>query len=131
MLKVITDFLKECPQLSQFNLSADFLHEECGAVSVQGMTCEPVIGQYADGASLRQFVFAVLLRADTESLAEGKPEAFFSAVESWLSVSVPRLEDGKTAQRFETIKTGALAEHYYGGVRYSAVFRLIYYQKGE
>ena len=109
MLKQVTDCLQKCPFFAKTVIGQDYLGESIGAVSVQGISCEPVVQQYADGATLQQFMFAVLVRLD-----EGiDAEQYFDIVAEWFSQEVPLLEDGQCAQRFEMVKSGAVQDRDY------------------
>lgn len=126
MLKQVTDYLQKCPFFENTVIGQDYLGEEIGAVSVQGVSCEPIVQQYADGATLRQFMFEVLVRID----ASAEIEPYFDAVTKWFSQNVPLLEDGRCAQRFEIVKSGAVHDREYSSVRYGMTWRLLYYQRG-
>ena len=127
MLKQVTDYLQKCPFFIDTVIGRDYLGENIGAVSVHGGTRDPVVQRYADGATLRQFVFEVLIRSD-ERL---DLEHFFDAVTEWFSQGVPLLGDGQCAQRFEIVKSGAVQDRDYSSIRYGMTWRLLYYQRGE
>ncbi len=131
MLSRITEFLQRCPYFKNRQLTTDFLGEKIGAVGLKQIACDPVLYRYADGASLRQFVFSVLVRDETYVFFEDGPEAVFEAVEEAFSKTMPLLETGQIAQRLETVKCAAMAERDYGSACYSAEYRLIYFQRGE
>ncbi len=131
MLEKIIQYLQGCPSLTGKTILPDFLSDEVGSVSVQVMSCDPVIKSYADGATLRQFVFAIFVREGLHETEAQKVITFFEEVETWLIGGVPLLKDGQSAVKFEVIKSGALEERDYHGRHYGMTGRLIYYQKGE
>ena len=126
MLKQVTDCLQKCPFFAKTVIGQTDLGEGIGAVSVQGVSCEPVVQQYADGATLRQFMFEVLIRLNDDTDAE----QYFNVVAEWFSQNVPLLEDGQCAQRFEMVKSGAVQDRDYSSIRYGMTWRLLYYQRG-
>lgn len=126
MLKRITECLQKCPFFANTVIGQDYLGENIGAVSVHGISCEPVVQRYADGATMRQFMFDVLVRLDVSTEAE----PYFDIVAEWFSQAVPLLEDGQCAQRFEIVKSAAVQDRHYSNVRYGMTCRLLYYQRG-
>lgn len=129
MFDVLIEFLRACPEL--YFAVADFLGEDPNAVSIRAVGCDPILSRYADGGSLRQFVFAVCTREASPCAENGFPDAFFGAVDRWLQENLPILPEGQTAQRFEIVQSASVAERDYVTVRYEQTYRLVYYQKGE
>ena len=125
MLKQVIDYLQKCPFFENTIIGQDFLGEEDGSVSVQMVACNPVVQQYADGATLRQFTFAVLVRLYNGTDAEH----YFERVSEWFLQGVPQLKDGRCAQRFEIVKSSAVQDREYGSVCYEMTWRLLYYQR--
>ena len=134
MLGYIIEFLKNCPLLEQFVLTADFLGCEEEYLGVFAEGSEPVVEQYADGGRLKQFVFRLSHRCDGHRENQENETAFYEEIGSWLenSTVMPALGKGKTAQYFEVIQSGTLADRSHGSDRYGMVCRLVYYaEKGS
>lgn len=131
MLEQIISYLQGCPQLKKYRCCAECLGSEAGDVSVQGVGCEPVLKQHADGGGLKQFMFKLWLRAEGGSAGNSEAEAFYQAVEEALTSGVPSLTEGRIAQHFEILQNGERSSHDYGSASYALLCRLIYYQKGE
>ena len=130
MLEAMIDYLQMCPLLKGVSLSADFLGDRPGAVSVQAVACEPILYRYTDGDSLRQFVFKISSREEGQLAGGEPPEAFYGKLAAWLQSGLPTLAAEQTPQRFDILQTAAAAERDYSSTRYDMECRLVYYQKG-
>ena len=134
MLQTVVDFLKTCPYLHDVVPTADFLGDENGSLAVITVAAAPVIEKYADGGSMRQFVFQILYRGRYRVPGTEDPTALYGNIAKWLETTsqVPLLSRGKTAQGVEILKTGAVSDRRFGGNSYGMECRLIYYsEKGE
>ncbi|MBQ2696579.1 MAG: hypothetical protein IJF61_04675 [Clostridia bacterium] len=134
MLQTVIDFLKTCPFLDGVLLTADFLGDEDGCFGIETVATNPVIELYADGGSLRQFVFRILYRVNHHAPGETAPADLYEKIAGWIeqTTKMPVLDKGKTAQRFEILKTGTVSDRKFGSLQYCMECRMIYYaEKGS
>lgn len=134
MIEKITEFLKTCPYLSDYNVTAEFLGEKGGCIGVFVKAGEPLVERYADGGALKQVIFCISLRSTNHQEKPGSACELFNHLGEWLESSVvfPELGKGRLAQQFEVLKNGAMAKRSYGTNRYDMDCRLIYYtEKGS
>ncbi len=131
MLYKILDYLKKCPLLENALLMADFLGEEEGSFSIQAVAVEPVLEQYADGGTLKQFVFKVLTREGHHASFEALTRAKLDQIGQFLEAdrSGPVLSNGQTAQKFQILKSATMTDRYPGSRCRELVCRLIYYEE--
>lgn len=130
MLEAIVDYLQTCSLLKGVSVSADFLGDRPGSMSVQAVACEPILHCYTDGGSLRQFIFKISSREEGQPAGRKSPEAFYGKLAAWLQSGLPTLAAEQMPQRFDILRTAAVTERDYSSLRYDMECRLVYYQKG-
>ncbi len=134
MIDKITECLKTCPYVSDYQVTAEFLGEKDGSIGVFIKSAEPLVEQYADGGALKQVVFCISVRSTNHIAKPGAIFGLFNRLGGWLESNdvLPNLGKGHTAQQFEVLKNGAIAQRHYGTNRYDMDCRLIYYaEKGS
>ncbi len=134
MIEKITEFLKTCPYISDYQVTAEFLGEKDGSIGVFTKPSEPLVEQYADGGALKQIVFCLSVRSTNHMAKSGAICEIFESVAAWLETAteLPDLGRGSMAQRFEVLKNGTMTQRHYGTNRYDMDCRLIYYtEKGR
>lgn len=57
--KAIRDYLFTCPYLNQEKINVDYLGNDANEYSIEKISCEPIIKQYIDGSTIRQYQFAL------------------------------------------------------------------------
>lgn len=133
MIDKITEFLKTCPYISDYQVTAEFLGEKDGCIGIFAKPGEPLVEQYADGGALKQVAFCISVRSTNHITKPGAICELFDRVAVWLETAteLPDLGSGSMAQRFDVLKTGAMTQQHYGTNRYDMDCRLIYYtEKG-
>ncbi|MBE7022720.1 MAG: hypothetical protein E7414_05860 [Ruminococcaceae bacterium] len=133
MLDEVIRLLKSCPLLSALSVTAELLREGTDAVSVQTVPEQPIMQRYADGSSLRQFVFVIALRKRPGEALCKAGESLLTDLGAWLEVcdtETLMLKESISAQRFEVLESSAVAGNTHGSFRYEMKCRLIYYQEG-
>ncbi len=128
MLQKILLHVKQCPILETMPVMAEFLGEEEGNIGIFAVGCEPVIEQYADGGTLKQFIFKILARDSSHSLFRVDSQSILETVGQYLEKghTMPDLKSGQTAQKFKVIKvTGRQPT----GFCRELVCQLVYYEE--
>ena len=130
----IREYFKACPLLRRGRLLIDALGLAPVSYSLDVLPCDPIITQYADGDSLRQYQFAFTSR---EWLSPGDVDniensGFYERLEDWVEAQndagiVPLIKSkNKVPQRVELIASGYLQSEDGQTGRYQIQWRLIY-----
>lgn len=86
VIQAVRDYLLTCPYLSQENINIDYLGSEAKEYSIDKISCEPILRQYIDGSSIRQYQFAL---TSVESYSNDysvnqKNIEFYEMFENWV-----------------------------------------------
>lgn len=126
-------FEKECGLLSGRRLCVNMLDEKAHACTLEVSPAPPIIQKYADGSSLRQFVFILATREyfDKEIREQLKANEFYEKLTEWIEEqneknNMPALGGGKTAVSMEALSAGYLYDADLPKARYQIQLRLIY-----
>ena len=86
VIKAIREYLYTCPYLSQENINIDYLGSEAKEYSVDKISCEPIIKQYVDGSSIRQYQFALtsIEKYGSAFNINQKNNEFYEMFEKWI-----------------------------------------------
>ncbi len=132
MLKEIKDFIKKCPCLKGKSVKANYLSSKPMTYSVEAVPCRPVIREYVDGGSLRQYLFVFASREvyDGEEIENINTAEFYEDFSAWLEECsknrvLPEIPEGKSI-RVEVLSFGYLFESDARYARFQMQCRLIY-----
>lgn len=141
MLAGIKKYMGSCPLLKGGTVKIDALGEDPAQFSmkysIETAVCSPVIKQYADGGSQRQylFIFSSREQMDEHGLANLQNSEFYEKLTEWIDEQnaagvFPELGPGRQAQRVEVLTPGYLDDVSKGGTtgKYQIQLRVIYYR---
>ena len=59
IIKALRDYISQCPYLYEFNkgINIDYLDNDSTTYSIEEVPCEPIIKQYINGDTKRQYDF--------------------------------------------------------------------------
>ncbi len=134
----IRDYLEEYPGLSGGVMHVDWLPESARYYSLESVPCEPVLKQYMDGSSRRQFQFnlasSMFYSPDVENQVENME--WFESFDSWIQTQnlfrrLPDLGDGRKCQSIEILSSAyPVAVDGNGLSRYQLQMGITYLQEG-
>ena len=132
IIESIKNFFEACPYLSTGSININYLGDRAVCYSIDNVEAEPVIKRYCDGATLKQFVFKLVLRDiyDENVLRNLKIAQFFEQVEAWISSqnqkgNLPEIEGGVPV-KLEVTKSGGLNDANIQSGRWQMEIRLVY-----
>ncbi len=136
IIESIRDFIAGCPLLKNgVLLNVDRLGATEIEYTVDGEITNPVLRQYTDGSSLRQFEFVFASRerygADTlQNIANsGFYEDFADWIESQSNVgNLPKLDKYRVPQYIEVLSGGYVFDSDDSIARYQIQLKFVYYQ---
>ena len=138
IIEAVRTYLATCPLLAGGKLNVDFLPPEAATYSVDVVPVKPIIKQYLDGSSNRQFLFVLATRAYYGEHIRQQIDnlCFFEDFDEWLDTqnraqTFPDLGDGRTGRKLEVTTSGYVFAPDTDTARYQIQCRLSYYQKGE
>lgn len=135
MMNNIKAFIETCPLLSGIDININYLGENDTSGAIENVSSEPIIKNYTDGATLRQFLFAVTLRQNygQDLAANSAATAKLEQISDWLYEQdrigiLPALGGNKSPVSLEVVKTGWIEEKESDTAKYQLTCRLVYYQ---
>lgn len=141
IIESIRDYILMCPYLDTLKeINVDFLPSDATTYSIEQTPSEPVLKQYLDGGSKRQFtfVFACRMHYNDELINNISNSGFFEDFQEWLFSNtekeiLPTMENGLIPLKIEALSSGYLydiAGDLSNG-RYQIQCRLVYEKEGH
>ena len=134
----IRNYLETYPGLSGGVMHVDWLPESARYYSIESVPCEPVLKEYMDGSSRRQFQFnlasSMFYGPDVENQVENME--WFESFDSWIQTQnlfrrLPDLGDGRKCQSIEILSSAyPVAVDENGLARYQLQMGITYLQEG-
>ncbi|MEG0764407.1 MAG: hypothetical protein RRY65_00075 [Pseudoflavonifractor sp.] len=138
IIDAVRTYLSTCPLLAGGKLNVDFLPPEAATYSVDVVPAKPVLKQYLDGSSNRQFLFVLATRTYYGAHIRQQVDnlGFFEDFEQWLAAQnknkhFPDMGKDRTGRKLEVTTSGYVFAPDLDTARYQIQCRLSYYQKGE
>lgn len=135
VIEAVRDYLKECPLLADGKLNVDFLPAEAASYSVDVTPVTPVLKNYIDGSSLRQFTFVFATRTYYGEFVRQQLDnlCLFEAFAEWLEVQsrlrhFPVLGEGRIVRKLEVTTSGYVFAPDTDTARYQIQCKLTYFQ---
>lgn len=135
IINAIRDYLRTCPLLDNNRINVDFLGKEAVEYSIEPTPTDPVIRTYADGGTLRQYLFVFASREwygpDVRMMLDNS--GFFEAFADWIEEqsmrgNLPVLSGRRKSRSLEVLSSGYLFENTTNDAKYQIQLRLVYYQ---
>ena len=125
-----------CPEFSSKKININCLGEKNGSLCLKTVPCEETIKEYADGGSLKQYVFEICLRTalDNDVISNAQNAGFMENIQSWLcdSSEAEKMEFSKKGAfpiEYEVLSTHGVSHRDRSGVEHNIRARLIYEEK--
>ncbi len=86
----VKEFIETCPFLREFEQATfpvvhlDVLEDDATMYSIEGTPAEPIVKQYADGSSVRQYVFSLCSRELYGTVENEATAEFYEKFSDWL-----------------------------------------------
>lgn len=136
VIESIRDFIAGCPLLkSGVLLNVDRLGATSIEYTVDGEITNPVLRQYTDGSSLRQFefVFASRERYGADTLQNIANSGFYEDFADWIETqsnagNLPELGKYRVPQYIEVLSGGYVFDSDDSTARYQIQLKFVYYQ---
>ena len=129
--KIIEYFLENVTLAEEFNnILADFLEEEATTYTIEPVSVEPIIKNYADGGSLNQYVFNFSSREfyDNSKAQNIRNLDFYDRFKSQIEYNNSRriLPDIDGIQSIECLTEGTIQDEENGTAKYAIQMRITY-----
>lgn len=137
IIESLRTYLIASPLLADLKkrLGIDYLGEGEGSYTIDSVPGDPVIRRYADGGSLRQFLFIFASKEfyGADPLQNIESIGFYEDLERWFreqtkEKSLPALSGRRSAQSLETMTSGYIFDTQDDRARYQIQARLVYYE---
>lgn len=136
IIEALEQYFLKCDLLKDGCLRVDFLGEKPVEYSIEVLPCDPIVKRYADGSSVRQYLFAFGSREyySQERLQNIQNSAFYEKFADWVeaknqSEELPELPSGMEAQGIEVVSSGYLFDGSMKNARYQIQLRLLYFKE--
>lgn len=139
-IEAIQTFIQACPCLEVWAACAgvDRLGREKGCYSIETVPCQPVLKQYADGSTVRQYLFNLVSQEDygPEIRQNLDNLGVYERFSSWLEEQtthgkLPVLGAGKQALKVEALTVGYAYATGLDAAQYRMECKLTYFQEGQ
>ena len=125
-----------CPVLLEKKLNVNCLGEKAGSVIIKTLPHKEVIKKYADGGTLKQYLFEICLRTsfDADFNENTQIAVFMENLKNWFldkkSVEKITLSDKNCIPiEFEVVKTHGISNRDRSGAQHTVMVRFIYEQE--
>ena len=135
MMNNIRAFINNCPALSGIEVNINHLEEKDASGAIENVSAEPIIKNYTDGATLRQFLFTVALRQNygQDVVVNTAGITKLEQLSDWIYEQnrtgiLPALDGKRHSVSLEIVKTVLVDEKQSDTAKYQLQCRLVYYQ---
>ncbi len=136
IINALERYFIDCELLKDGALRVDYLGEKPVEYTIEVLPCDPVVKEYVDGSSIRQYLFAFGSREyySQERLQNIQNSAFYERLADWVEEKskvkeLPDLPEGKEAMKLEVVSSGYLYDGSLKNARYQIQLRLLYYKE--
>jgi hypothetical protein len=139
IIKALRDYISQCPYLYEFNkgINIDYLDNDSTTYSIEEVPCEPIIKQYINGDTKRQydFIFASRESYGADVFQNIENSGFYEDFSNWIEEqsvkgNLPSLEGNRESLEIKVSTTGYAFQTDDNSARYQIQLKLIYFQKG-
>ena len=136
IIEALEQYFLKCDLLKDGCLRVDYLGEKPIEYAIEVMPCDPIVKRYADGSSVRQYLFAFGSREyySQERVQNIQNSAFYEKFADWvekknLSGELPELPEKMEAEEIEVVSSGYLFDGSAKNARYQIQLRLVYFKE--
>lgn len=114
--QALKKYIEACPLITKSKINVNYLGEKPVKYSIDNVPAKPIVKQYTDGGTLRQYLFVFASREayDENALENMNIAKFFEEFESWIEAqnsakAFPEVDNPKVKiTRIETVTSGYL-----------------------
>ena len=126
--KAIRDYLLTCPYLNQKKINIDYLGSDADEYSIEKISCEPVVKQYIDCSTIRQYQFALTSIKLYDYSINMENNDFYELLEQWIKKQneVNNFPDIEGVYAIEVIQDSSLETKETDTAKYQIQLRVLY-----
>ncbi|MBO5369894.1 MAG: hypothetical protein J6B23_04360 [Clostridia bacterium] len=114
--EAVKKYIETCPLITKSKINVNYLGEKPVKYSIDNVPVKPIVKQYTDGGTLRQYLFVFASREayDENALENMNTAQFFEEFEAWIeaqnaSKNFPVINNPKVkVTKIETLTSGYL-----------------------
>lgn len=137
IIEGIRNYMKKCPCLEKFNnavrVNVNYLADDTTTYTIEEVPTEPILKQYLDGSSKRQynFIFASREPYGADVLQNINNSGFYEEFTNWIETNeeLPVLGDNLEALKVEVLTSAYVIAVTEDTARYQIQLRLKYLKK--
>lgn len=136
IIDALTKYFIKCDLLRDGAMRVDYLGEKPVEYTLETMPTDPIMKRYADGSTVRQYLFAFGSREyySQDRLQNIKNSGFYEKLSDWVEAKskageLPELPDGMEATKMQVVSSGYLYDGSLKNARYQIQLRLVYFKE--
>lgn len=136
IIQAVTDYFADCPLLKDGVFRVDALGANGIEYVVETGTFDPILQNYVDGSSERQYQFSFGSREyySMDRLQNIESSAFYEKLADWVEEQslrgiLPELPDGMTAEELNVLSAGYIFDLSMKNARYQIPLQLVYFKE--
>lgn len=136
IIKGLEQYFLECELLRDGCLRVDHIGMRPIQYSIEVLTCDPVVKEYVNGDSVRQYLFAFGSREyySQERIQNIQNSSFYEKLSDWVEKqnvigNLPELPEGMEAEGIYVVSSGYLFSEARTSARYQIQLRLEYFKE--
>lgn len=137
IIESLSQYFADCPIFTGGKIRVDYLGENPAdnEVTIDAVPCKPILKQYSDGGSLRQFLFVIGSREyySEDILQNIINNGLYEDLSEWITQqdrdgNLPQLDGGRFCQSIEALSTAYLLDEnpLSNHARYQIQCRILY-----
>ena len=112
--QAVKKYIEACPLITKGKINVNYLGEKSVKYSIDNVPAKPIVKQYTDGGTLRQYLFVFASREayDENALENMNTAKFFEDFEAWIEEqntkkNYPKIDNPKVkVTKIETLTCG-------------------------
>ncbi len=136
IIQGVVDYVTKCPLLSKGLIRVDNLGPKPIEYAIETLPVSPIVKQYVNGDSIRQYQFAINSREyySIDMIQNIKNSAFYEKLADWFEEqnrieNFPDIGDDKEVQSIELVTSGFLFGTDRKTARYQLAVRIEYFKE--
>lgn len=138
IIQSLEKYFLQCELLKKGSFRVDYLGEKPVEYAIEVLPTDPIIKRYADGSTVRQYLFAFGSREyyTQDRLQNIQNSGFYEELAEWVESKseagdLPEMPEGMEATKMQVISSGYLYDGSLANARYQIQLRLVYFKEAN
>lgn len=138
IIQALEKYFLQYELLKKGSFRVDYLGEKPVEYAIEVLPTDPIIKRYADGSTVRQYLFAFGSREyyTQDRLQNIQNSGFYEELAEWVESKsrageLPEMPEGMEATKMQVISSGYLYDGSLANARYQIQLRLVYFKEAN